>query len=270
MYSKQDINPFFRQHWGEGDAIFEKVFALDGEVFRNIKNRKTIRFTIRDQNYFVKIHRGVGWREIWKNLFQFKRPVLGAVNEYLAIRKLESLHLDTMTCCAFAERGWNPAKRESFLITEELTDKISLEDFTRNWRNDPPSEELKHHLINALADVCAKMHFAGLNHRDCYLCHFLLDRKSFENRQIRLFVLDLHRAEIRKKIPRRLQVKDVAGIFFSSMDIGLNQRDALRFIVRYSRYGTLDRSFWQSVVKTALKLYRKEFSREPELDSSFN
>ena len=228
-----------------------------------------MRFVLDKKAYFIKIHRHIGWREIWKNLFQFKRPVISAVNEYLAIRKLESLQIDTMTCCAFAERGWNPAARESFLVTEELQNKISLEDFTRDWLQNPPDAKLKHRLINALADVCAKMHFAGLNHRDCYLCHFLLDQEYFAKDQIRLFVLDLHRAEIRKKIPRRLQVKDVAGIFFSAMDIGLNKRDALRFIVRYSSHGTLDRYFWKSVVKTALKLYHKEFKRDPKLDPSF-
>ena len=87
----------------EGDP-FAKAFALEGEVFRNVKNRRTVRFRWNGKDYFIKMHRGVGWREIFKNLFQLKRPVLGAANEYLAIRKLESLGVDTMKVYAFAER----------------------------------------------------------------------------------------------------------------------------------------------------------------------
>ena len=81
--------------------------------------------------------------------------------------------------------------------------------------------------------------------------------------EIRLFVLDLHRAEIRKRIPRRLRVKDLAGIFFSSMDLGLSRADALRFMAVYRRGGPLDRHLWRDVQETALRLYRKEWKKDP-------
>ena len=243
---------------------FAKAFALEGEVFRCVKNRKTIRFLWNGRPYFVKLHRGVGWREILKNIFQLKRPVLGAANEYRAIRHLEKLGIDTMRVCAFGERGWNPASRESFLITAELEHMISLEDYCREWNNHPPEEGLKRRLITRLAEVCAGMHYSGLNHRDCYICHFLLDRTAFErNGEIRLFVLDLHRAEIRNEIPRRLRVKDLAGIFFSSMDLGLSRRDALHFMAVYRRGGPLDGRLWRDVHETAVRLYRKEWNKEP-------
>ena len=243
---------------------FAKAFALDGEVFRCVKNRKTIRFIWNGKPYFVKLHGGVGWKEIFKNLFQFKRPVLGAANEYRAIRHLERLGIDTMRVCAFGERGWNPAARESFLVTAELERMTPLEDFCRDWKIQPPDPALKRRLITRLAEVCAGMHYSGLNHRDCYICHFLLDRTALEQKdEIRLFVLDLHRAEIRKRIPRRLRVKDLAGIFFSSMDLGLSRADALRFMAVYRRGGPLDRHLWRDVQETALRLYRKEWKKDP-------
>ena len=244
---------------------FAKAFALEGEVFRCVKNRKTLRFRWQGRDYFIKMHRGVGWREIFKNLLQLKKPVLGASNEYLAIRKLESLGVDTMSVYAFAQRGRNPAKRESFLITGALENKTSLEDFCRNWKTEKPDFRLKHRLIAALARVCSAMHFSGLNHRDCYLCHFLLDNAAFARGEIRLFVLDLHRAELRKTIPRRMQVKDLAGIFCSSMDLGLTRRGALRVMVEYGKGGPRDRRLWGDVWNAACKLYRKEWGREPEL-----
>ncbi len=248
------------------EALLETAFAIQGEVFRNIKNRKTMRFAGKNKNYFVKLHGGVGWKEIIKCLSQGKRPVLGAENEYRAIRLLEQLRIPTMTCRAFAkESGWNPAVQRSFIITDELTDKIPLEDFCRDWKQNPPDSYLKHRIIRTLAETCAKMHFAGLNHRDCYICHFLLDTGLLKQDVISLTVLDLHRAEIRKTIPRRMRVKDLAGIFFSSMDLGLKKQDALRFIAAYSRFGKLDAKLWDDVLKTAIRLYRKEWGKDPEV-----
>lgn len=248
------------------DALFKAAFGIDGEVFRNIKNRKTMRFSRNGRNYFIKLHKGVGWKEIFKCLSQGKRPVLGAGNEYRAIRLLESLGVPTMTCRAFATTcGWNPAAQKSFIITDELQNKIPLEDFCRNWKQNPPPARLKHRIIAVLAETCAKMHFAGLNHRDCYICHFLLDSVLLEQDIISLTVLDLHRAEIRKVIPRRMRVKDLAGIFFSSMDAGLTKRDALRFIAKYASFGRLDKNLWHNVLRTAVRLYRKEWGKAPVL-----
>ena len=260
------LDPLLKDLFPGGEKeIFEKAFALTGEEFRNVKNRRTLRFGYNGRNYFIKIHRGVGWKEIFKNLFQGKKPVLGARNEYEAIRLLESLNVPTMTCRAFAERGNDPAKKESFIVTDELQNVLSLEDFCRDWENNPPESVVKNRIIRCLAETCAKMHFAGLNHRDCYICHFLLDTQTFSKDQsVRLVVLDLHRAEIRKSIPRRMRIKDLAGIFFSSMDAGLNKKDALRFIAAYSKFGELDHKLWQDVLKTAIKLYRKEWKRDPD------
>ncbi len=249
------------------DTIFANAFAIDGEVFRNVKNRKTMRFEYNGRSLFIKLHKGVGWKEIFKCLLQGKKPVLGANNEYYAIRLLESLNVPTMTCRAFAMRGKNPARMESFIVTDELKDKIPLEDVGKDWAVNPPAPAFKHAVIRKLAETCAKMHFAGMNHRDCYICHFLLDQKKLKEKNlVDLTVLDLHRAEIRKTIPRRLRIKDLAGIFFSSMDCGLNKKDALRFIATYSTFGKLDKNLWKDVLHTAVKLYRKEWKRDPILN----
>ena len=160
------VDPELKDFFAEND-LFETVFAIEGEVFRNVKNRKTMRFAFNGKNYFVKIHRGVGWKEIIKCLSMGKKPVLGAENEFEAIRLLEKLGVPTMKCRAFAKRGSNPARQESFIITDELQNKISLEDFCKDWKTNPPPEKLKHEIIDRLAETCAKMHFSGLNHRDC-------------------------------------------------------------------------------------------------------
>ena len=101
------------------------------------------------------------------------------------------------------------------------------------------------------------MHAAGLNHRDCYICHFLRSPETGN-----LHVIDLHRAQIRKKVPFRYAVKDVAGILFSAMDLSLTLRDIALFYREYKRAGNKDSvRFRKAVFKAACKLYFKEHGK---------
>lgn len=257
-----DLSPEFAAAW-RGRDPFEAAFELEGEVFRKVKSRRTFRFELNGNGYFAKIHRGVGWGEIIKNCLMGKRPVLGARNEYEALRLLHHVGVDTMTARAFGCRGKSPARLDSFLITAELRDMTSLEDLCRDWPENPPPPGFRHALTRRLALMAKGMHDAGLNHRDCYLCHFLLDNATRGEALPRLYVIDLHRAEIRERIPRRYRVKDVAGLHFSSMDIGLARRDRFRFMKIYSGKSlrdTLreDAAFWRAVDAAAVKLYEKE------------
>ena len=255
-------SPFDRL-WANSDP-FDEVFALEGEVFRNVKNRKTFRIEVGGDGFFVKIHRGTGWKEIFKNLLQFKLPVTGAINEYNALNELARLNVPTMEAAAFAERFNNPARKESFLITRELTGVVTMEE----WGNANPDSQYRPRLIRALAASAGAMHRAGINHRDCYICHYMLKRDTIDDRTPVLYVIDLHRAQIRKKVPRRYHVKDVAGLLFSAWSAHLTRREALRFIRSYSTDGlkhelTANRRFWLEVESTARKLYLKEHGTLP-------
>jgi len=68
------------------DINFERFISIQGEEFRNVAGRKTIRFESGGKGYYIKIHFGIGIKEILKNLFQLKFPVLGAKNEYIGTR----------------------------------------------------------------------------------------------------------------------------------------------------------------------------------------
>lgn len=259
-----DLRAPFCRLW-QGKDPFAEVFALEGEEFRNVKNRRTFRIEAGGEGFFVKIHRGIGWREIFKNLFQFKLPVTGAANEYRALEELHRIGVDTMETAAFGERFRNPAARESFLITRELTDVVSLEDLAAVGEI---RGTFKLKLLRALAESAGKMHRAGINHRDCYICHYLYHRNRSD---VRLSVIDLHRAQIRKKVPRRYLVKDVAGLLFSSFDVPLSRRDIWRFIHFYCGGDVREelaerRKFYQAVYKAACKLYRKEHGKFPQND----
>ena len=117
-----------------------------------------------------------------------------------------------MAAVAYGYRGVAPLWTESFLITEELKNCTSLEDvFLKGvWETLTVAE--RRDLVCLLAQTVKKMHEAGVNHRDCYLCHFLWNRE--ENR---LYIIDLHRSQIRTSVPHRWLLKDIASLYFSSL-----------------------------------------------------
>jgi heptose I phosphotransferase len=255
----------FKKSWGSTPS-FDELMALDGQIYRAIARRKTFKFERNGQAYFAKIHQGVGWGEILKNLIRLRLPVLGAKNEYDAIAALTAINVNTMTLAAYGQRGWNPAELESVVITESLEPSMSLEDYCADWRLNKPDFKLKQALICQVASMSKRMHGQGINHRDLYICHFLMKEGALEQfangMDICLYLIDLHRVQIRDKVPLRWQVKDLAALYFSSMDIGLTKRDLYRFIKVYSKETlknelTVNKHFWQRVEKRALSLYAK-------------
>ncbi|GAB1391891.1 lipopolysaccharide core heptose(I) kinase RfaP [Rhodocyclaceae bacterium] len=220
-----------RTLWADQDP-FAAAEALQGEVLRALEGRRTLRTEIAGRGYYLKIHRGVGWGEIFKNLLSGRLPVLGAGNEWRALRRLTALGVDTMHPVAFGARGSNPARQHSFIVTEELAPTISLEDYCRDWCAVPPAPTFKRALIRRVAEMARRMHRGGVNHRDFYLCHFLL-HLPIEARAPQLSLIDLHRAQVRNKVPHRWRDKDLAALYFSALEIGLTQRDRLRFLRSY-------------------------------------
>lgn len=255
-----------------GRDPFAAAKAQQGAVYRDKEGRRTLRCEIEGRGYFLKLHQGVGWSEIFKNLLQGRPPVLGASNEYNAIRALEKLAIDTLTIAGYGQRGLNPATQLSFLITDELTDIESLEDFCARWPQQPPAFVLKRKLIERIATIARKLHAAGINHRDFYLCHFLLDiRTPIDTENIataRLHLMDLHRAQIRAEVPERWLIKDLGGLYYSALDIGLSRRDIYRFMSSYRQTSlrkllTAETPFWRQVAARARQIYVRDNRREP-------
>jgi heptose I phosphotransferase len=244
------------------------VAAATDDVYRNREGRVTLRFQRAGRSFFLKLHRGIGWGEIFKNLLQARLPVLGAGNEYRAVQALRALGVDTLDVAAYAESGLNPATRHSMIVTDDLVGTVSLEDYCANWRDTPPSFLIRLKVLLKVADSAGRMHRAGINHRDFYICHFHLDEASLAQPLPRCYLIDLHRAQMRRRTPRRWQVKDLAGLYFSAMDCGLRRRDLLRFLSRYTPGGLRealgpDAGLWREVQDKAQRLYRREHGREP-------
>jgi len=251
-----EIDADFQKKLGE-EKSFQYFMNIQGELYRNMNGRKTLRFYIGEDGFFIKQHFGIGWKEVFKNLSQLKLPVIGAKTEYKAINYLHTLGIDTMDIVGFSQKGANPATLKSFLITKELDNTTSLEDYCSSWPEQVPSFREKQLLLKKVADIVKKMHENGLNHRDLYICHFLLRKNSEEAEEdSRLFMIDLHKAQIRERVPERWLIKDLSALYFSAMHIGLTNRDFLRFVKIYRGQGLrrilgIEAEFWNKIERKA-------------------
>ena len=211
---------------------FNEVQNIEGKVFREYENRITKQFEAQDKKYFIKFHGPVGWREIFKNLFQIKTPVIGAQREYEALNHLSKNNINCPQIKGFGKKGINPANSSSFIITEELYGTLSLEEFFLKNLHKNLSFNQKCNLIKASASIIRKMHSSGLNHRDLYLCHLHV-KEDIDFNNIKIYLIDLHRAQIRSSVPLRWTIKDLGGFFHSAIQFNFTERDFYRFLMSY-------------------------------------
>ncbi len=236
---------------------FTDWMTVQGESYRLQPGRHTQRIQEGNKTYYIKQHFGIGWQEIAKNLLQGRLPVLGAKNEYKALQALQNLGVKAPKVLAFDQCGFNPAYKQSFIALEELAPMISLEELIAKG---PLDVSLKRQLINRVAKIAQTLHRSGINHRDFYLCHFLLDLRN--SKEINLYLIDLHRAQCRARTPRRWLIKDLAGLYFSSKDAGLTKRDWYRFMRAYRNKQLrfilkTEAALWIDVQQRGEKLYHE-------------
>jgi heptose I phosphotransferase len=255
----------FKTAWANQD-VFACVENISGEIYREFANRKTLRFELNGKAYFIKIHRGIGLRETFKNIVAGKRPTWGAEQEWIAIHKLKALNINTMTPVAFGKRGVLPWRQHSFIVTEALDNTLSLEDISLDWKKNPPPFLFKKALIEQVALISKTLHEHGVNHCDYYICHFLWNVSSGKQNPL-LYLIDLHRTQIRITTPVRWIIKDIGSLYFSAMTIDLTKRDGYRFIKKYTglplKLAFANTTVWQNIICRARQLYKKEFHQLP-------
>jgi heptose I phosphotransferase len=270
IYVRPDARGYF-----EGEKAVDDFLQIPCDVVRRFKNRRTGRFERNGRAFYIKVHDRGGWWPIADELLHLRPPQVGARSEWLALNAIRALGIPVPPVVAFGEEGRTPATQRSFLITEEVAPVISLEKLAALPEAPPLTPSFKRCLIRSVAAIARTLHTNGINHRDFYLCHFLLNAssgiESLQEQEPRLILIDLHRAQQREHTPRRWSVKDLGGLLFSAMDVDLSPRDLALFVRCYSGTSVKtalkqNSAFWRAVRRRAESLYRKTHARPPRLD----
>ncbi|MDE0694048.1 MAG: lipopolysaccharide core heptose(I) kinase RfaP [Gammaproteobacteria bacterium] len=241
---------------------FAALEGMSKDTVRRADNRHTFRMEDGDSAYFVKMHEGVGWRQILEDLLTLKRPVVDAGNECAACRRLAQVGIRAPRVAAFGVRGANPATRQSFVVCDALEGFVSLTEVAGRWRGHPPAPSLRWQLTRELARLVRALHDAGVNHRDLYFDHVLANSTALQDGRVELALIDLHRAGLRRRVPRRWLLRDLAALSFSAAYEGATRTDQFRFLRHYTA-GSPARAlrsgprFWRTVAQRAARLQAK-------------
>jgi heptose I phosphotransferase len=271
-----ELSDELRDALPEGSDPFEWLLHGSGEVHREVKNRLTYETQLGELHFYVKRHLGCGWKEVFKDWYRLRKPVVSARTEWQGAETLAQAGVRVPKVLGKGERGRYPHAVESFVVLEALEDCETLEHFKDDWMDysGPRWVTLKRALIDEVAQMGRTMHQQGINHRDFYLNHFLINRDIIRNwhpgEELPLHLIDLHRVQQRSSVPQRWLVKDLGSLIFSALDVGLSSTDCIRFLQIYLGPNWKDQicqapKLWSQILKRAIKLYTRFHGKAPVL-----
>jgi heptose I phosphotransferase len=184
---------------------------------------------------FLKKHHVHSWRS-WLRAKMGLGPgdTPGRV-EARNVRRLTASGVPVMELVGFGEKIRPDGLIESFVLTEELQGYRSLDVFLPErfpncgleGRRDPDLQRL----IRNLADLVARLHRSGFNHRDLYCCHFFIREPAPGRFEVKL--IDLQRVQFRRWFRWRWLVKDLAQLTWSAPGRQVTSSQKMAFLRAY-------------------------------------
>lgn len=205
----QGYQPLVREIGIDGDSVFDDPRI---QCWRDIRERQncTLDETLADGRR-VRLH-----------IKRFKNPGdRGADDEVRGIRLLLDRGIETVPLVAWGRS----ASGRGFVITEDLAGYSDAEQAVRAGLS-------LDRLIGPIGKLAARLHGAGLHHRDLYLCHYFV-RMTPDGPDLRL--IDAARvAELPRWFGRRWIVKDLAQLVFSLRQVGATEGQIDSLFASYS------------------------------------
>ncbi len=198
----------FRELGIDAEAVFDHPSI---KPWRTLKDRENCRLdaTLADG-------RSIRWH-VKRNISHS-----AARDEMQGLKLLQEAQIPTVPLVAFGELNGG----KSFIITEDLSgyqpaDKLLESGFSFDRLREP------------LAELAAKLHNAGLHHRDLYLCHFFVKN---DGDQIDLKLIDVACV---KKLPtlitrQRWIVKDLAQFWYSMLPLNICDSQRQTWLKKYA------------------------------------
>ena len=177
--------------------------------------------------------------------------VLTFKREFQNLNRLHACGVPTLDVLYFAERRVD-GKRQSILITRELSGYQSLDDCIQNWQQTGwPDTAAWHRFIQHLAGVIRVMHQHRIQHNCLFPKHVFLSDIDAEA-DIRL--IDLEKAK-HTFCPEQAMLRDLDS--FNRRTPGVTRTDRLRFLLAYYGKQHVDRRVRKTWKKLAERARRK-------------
>ena len=204
--------------------------AGQAAIIKTGPHRTVYRLMLPSGIYYLKHYRTPDWQTVLQNLVRPCRADL----EWQSAQKIAGLGLKTFKTEAVGRRRRLGVVRDNYLITREIADAEPLDRFVlKMFPALRPAEQqtARREIARQLGEIAAKLHLAGLLHRDLHPGNVLIQTLRAG---LQLYLIDLH-ALGRK---RRLSLAQIAGNlallnnFFARLT---GRSDRLRFLKAYAK-----------------------------------
>jgi hypothetical protein len=220
---------------------FDSIYNFqDGAIIKQIRDRSVIRLEISEKDgnrtFYLKRHNPVrlGLLAMIVGLFGGTAASPGMA-EFIHLCRFRKHGIPTVVPVAAGERRTGFGRYESFLLTEDFTPYISLEELIFNRAEILQGAEgllRKERLIRTIALLARKMHDEGFNHRDFNATHVLVGPDEGDG-DFHLALFDLQRIDRKKWLKINWLIKTMAHLSFSMPAPLFDDQDRLHLFQTY-------------------------------------
>lgn len=166
---------------------------------------------------------------------------------------------------AFGTRCRGGVEGQSLLLTEAIAGQSLEKWMPRQIESRLNDRAFKLRLIAAAADLVARLHGAGLFHRDLYLAHLFIDDPHADSVHAAdspgpaLALIDLQRIIQPRLSRRRWRIKDLASLNYSTPLKAATRADRLRWFKQYRgirRLMSADRALLRAITAKTRRIAR--------------
>lgn len=201
-----------------------------------------------------------------------------AQKEFSLARLLRDCGVPTIRPIALGEKRRGGLLVESYFLTEAISGGLTLyefiERFVRTGRAECPPR-LRFFLAREIARLAARIHEAGIEHRDLHERNLILQPQP--DGPFRLYLLDLHELRVHGTLPWPLARRELArtGRYFT---LRTSRTDRLRFLRHYaelrrvpvSQVDDLARTVEEATMESRADFWRRRDSRPRRKNPAFH
>jgi len=184
----------------DGLRLEQWLAAGQAQVVKHGAHRIVYRVDLPDRAFYVKHYQSPHFARASRNLVRAS----ASRREWRKVREMAKREISTIRPLAVCERSERVLVRDSYFVSEALTDSYPLDEFLAShlprWPNETQAQILRQ-IAQEGARLCARLHRAGVWHNDLHAGNILLHVESSAP--------DTSRAEV------RLALIDVPGVRFS-------------------------------------------------------
>ena len=208
-----------------------KLWNIEGEAVKKILEQRGTERAFLDTpdgnklEVYIKRYTETPVKEKIKQAFSLKFRSFDAMHEWNALRAFHRIGLNTMIPMAVADLG----KGRTCNLTLGITDYVKAAELFKNFTAEDRSRKLA--LIKKIGIIAGRMHAAGFAHQDFYLVHMFV-RESEDDK---IYLIDLQRLIMQKKLSKRWRIKDLGQLLFAARSY-VSDMDIRRFWKIYCSY----------------------------------